>query len=117
MDYVDAVVGREVLWWLLGRRRRLRVVGGSMLPLLSPDTEVLVNLHAYRQGRSPSIGELVVAEHPQKKGFWLIKRVAAIRANGDCVLLGDNLADSTDSRNFGAIAPTHLRGRVTCRFF
>jgi nickel-type superoxide dismutase maturation protease len=117
MDYVDTVVGREVLLWLLGRRRRLRVVGGSMLPMLSPETEVLVDLRAYRQGRSPSVGEIVVAEHPHQSGFWLIKRVAAIRDNGDCVLLGDNLADSTDSRSFGAIAPTKLLGLVTCRFF
>ena len=38
---------KEFVLWLLGRRQRLRVVGNSMLPLLRPDDEVLIDPRAY----------------------------------------------------------------------
>lgn len=40
--------GKEILLWLVRKRRRYRVKGDSMLPFLSADDEVLVNLNAYR---------------------------------------------------------------------
>ena len=84
-----------------------------MLPTLRPGDEILFNPYAY-QLRSPEPGELVVAHHPKKK-LQLIKRVAEVLDNGDCWLLGDNSAESTDSREFGAVPRQLLIGHVICQ--
>ncbi|HEY9738578.1 MAG TPA: S24/S26 family peptidase, partial [Trichocoleus sp.] len=57
----------DLLLWLLRQRLRLRVVGRSMLPLLRPGEEVLVDLWAYRgkaktgSPQHPQPGDIVVA--------------------------------------------------------
>lgn len=86
-----------------------------MVPLLEPGDEVLVNPRAYRQ-RSPRPGDIVVARHPYRTDLRLIKRIAEVLDDGRCVLEGDNLTESTDSRVFGAIPPERIAGRVTSRF-
>lgn len=100
--------------WLVRRRSRLRVQGRSMLPLLRPDDELLIDPRAYRH-RPPRVGDLLVAEHPQRPGLRLIKRVAAV-AGDRCLLLGDNPLESNDSRDFGWVALAQVQGRVCCRF-
>ncbi|NKQ37236.1 MAG: nickel-type superoxide dismutase maturation protease [Chloroflexi bacterium] len=105
----------ELLRWLLRRRRRFRVTGDSMLPLLQPGDEVLVDTHAYRQ-RPPAPGDLVVARHPYQTGVKLVKRVQDVDEHGRCLLTGDNPLYSSDSRAFGRIAPENILGRVTSRF-
>lgn len=108
---------RDVLLWLLRRRRRFRVTGTSMVPLLQPDEEVLVDLNAYRH-TSPRLGDIVVAEHPHRPGFRLIKRIVSIDDDhGHYFLEGDNRSESTDSRTFGAVSTAHIIGQVTSRFF
>lgn len=106
---------REFLLWVLGWRRRFRVTGQSMSPLLQPQEEVLADPHAYRNA-APEPGDIVVAEHPDRPRFWLVKRVLFVRENGDCVLMGDNSDASTDSRAFGAVPAAKILGRVTSRF-
>lgn len=106
---------REFLLWAVGRRRRFRVTGGSMLPLLQPQEEVLADPRAYRRV-APEPGDIVVAEHPDRPNFRLVKRVLFVRDNGDCVLVGDNPEASTDSRTFGAVPAHKILGRVTSRF-
>jgi nickel-type superoxide dismutase maturation protease len=106
---------RELLWWLLRRRRRFRVSGTSMLPLLKPGDEVLVNPHAYRR-TPPQPGDIVVAQHPFRPEVRLIKRVTDVLDSGHYVLKGDNPTESTDSRTFGAISASHIIGQVTSRF-
>ena len=66
-------------------------------------------------------GDVVVAEHPERPGFELVKRLhlppgeapgeagAATRA---WLVLGDNAARSTDSRAFGPLAAERIKGRV-----
>ena len=49
--------GKEILLWLIRKRRRYRVKGDSMLPLLRADDEVLVNQNAYRH-QSPQMGDI-----------------------------------------------------------
>ncbi len=106
---------KEFLLWLLRKRKRFRVSGNSMLPLLKPDEEVLIdpNIH---DPKLLKIGDIVVAKHPNKTNLQLIKRITAITAEGDYFLAGDNGQASTDSHVFGTIKLEQIVGRVTCRF-
>ncbi|MGG6242633.1 nickel-type superoxide dismutase maturation protease [Nodosilinea sp. AN01ver1] len=104
----------DVVLWLLRRRRRFRIVGESMQPLLVAGTEVLINPFAYRQSR-PLPGDLVVAYHPYQPDLRLIKWVVYVEAEG-CFLKGLNAAASTDSREFGLVPWEKIVGQVVCRF-
>ncbi|WP_017296654.1 nickel-type superoxide dismutase maturation protease [Nodosilinea nodulosa] len=104
----------DAVLWLLRRRRRFRVVGESMLPLLEAGGEVLVDPLAYRL-QLPAPGDLVVARHPHQPGLRLIKWVVYADGEG-CFLKGLNAAASTDSREFGLVPRQEILGRVVCRF-
>ena len=104
---------KEILLWLTRHRRRYRVLGPSMLPLLSTDDEVLIDLQAYRH-QHPLIGDIVIARHPSQTGQQIIKRIKGVDENGRYQLLGDN-PDPT--RNSSVLVPFSLiLGRVTSRF-
>lgn len=105
--------GKEIILWLVRKRRRYRVKGDSMSPFLRADDEVLVNLNAYRR-QSPQIGDIVVACHPTHSGLQVIKRIKKVDESGRYQLLGDN-PDS--ARNCSFLVPFSLvMGRVTSRF-
>ncbi|MDJ0707325.1 MAG: nickel-type superoxide dismutase maturation protease [Leptolyngbyaceae cyanobacterium MO_188.B28] len=106
----------DLLLWLLRRRRRFRVTGRSMEPLLQPGDEILIAPRAYWRS-PPSISDIVIARRPDRLDLRVIKRVTDVSADGACFLTGDNLQASTDSRTFGWVTPEHILGRVTCRFF
>ena len=106
---------KETVLWLLRRRRRVGVTGTSMLPLLRPGDEVLVDTRAFRQER-PQVGDIVIARRPDRQEVEMIKRVSAITRSGDVILLGDNPTSSTDSREFGVVSLQHLGGLVTSKF-
>lgn len=106
---------RELLLWLLRKRKRFRVTGNSMLPLLKPGEEVLIDPNIYQKQR-PEVGDIVIAQHPTQKNLQIIKRVVTVQENNTCLLLGDNPPASTDSRQFGEVPLSLLQGRVTCRF-
>ncbi len=112
---LPSITWRELLLWACRLRRRVRVVGPSMRPLLEPGDEVLVDTNAYRQAK-PKIGEIVLALHPEQENLEIIKRITEVFQDNRYFLKGDNLTSSTDSRSFGAVDLTSLRGRVTCRF-
>ena len=114
-DKLDDSNSRELLLWLLRLRRRYRVTGASMAPLLEPGDEVLADPRAYRRS-PPRSGDIVVARHPFCTDLLLIKRVVEVHEDGTCVLEGDNPAESTDSRAFGALPRERILGRVTSRF-
>jgi len=104
---------KEVLFWLTRRRRRCRVAGSSMLPLLSADDEVLVDLKAYRH-QNPLIGDIVIARHPTQAGLQIIKRIKGMDENGRYQLRGDN---PDPARNSSIMVHFSLiLGRVTSRF-
>ncbi len=104
---------KEILLWLTRRRRRCRVTGASMLPLLATDDEVLVDLQAYRR-HPPLIGDIVIARHPSQAGQQIIKRIKGVGEDGRYQLRGDN-PDPT--RNSSVLLPFSLiLGRVTSRF-
>ncbi len=112
---IPASTTRELFLWLLGRRRRLRVTGESMLPHLPPGQEVLT-VSPRHDGRPPQVGDVVVIPHPPQPETLILKRVAHVLPDGEYVLLGDNPAASTDSRHFGPVTPDKILGRVVCRF-
>ncbi len=107
----------EALLWILRRRRRVQIVGASMVPTHADGDDVLVDPRAYRR-RPPQEGHIVLASHPTVANTLIVKRVARVEPDGRLFVVGDNpdpLA-STDSRQFGAIRVERVQGRVTARF-
>jgi DNA-3-methyladenine glycosylase II len=76
--------------------KRFRVAGHSMVPTLRPGQEVVAV-----DTRRPTVGNLVVFEHPERPGFWLIKRLVD---DSGWVLSDDPDHGDSDSRTLGAIA-------------
>jgi len=105
----------ELSLWLVGRRKRIRIVGPSMAPLLRDGDEVLVDPHVYRR-TTPQPEEVVLAQHPYRRDLKLVKRVEAVLDRDHYKLCGDNPSESSDSRAFGAIPRSHILGRVTSIF-
>ncbi len=100
----------QVLLWLCRRLRRFRVSGRSMLPVLAPDDEVLVNPRA-----KVSVGDVVVARHPYRSDVRVIKVLVGLDQAGRAQLQGSNPAESTDSRTQGSVPMELIIGRVICR--
>jgi signal peptidase I len=106
-----------------------QVSGFSMEPHIRSGEYVLINTFAYRFG-PPRRGEIVAFRHESDARAVFIKRVIGlpgdrIRIHGDdrsfteirvppaCVyVLGDNRAESEDSRTFGPVRDDQLIGRA-----
>lgn len=80
-----------------------RVVGTSMLPALKPNQIVL----AYKTRRF-KVGDIVIVAHDGKEK---IKRISELQA-GKVFVVGDNEAESTDSRQFGWLNTRQLIAKV-----
>ncbi len=99
------------------------VEGRSMLPALAQGQVVFVLRCAYGlrapfrgdyllRWASPEPGQVVAATSP-RDGRPVVKRVAAGGASADSVyLLGDNAAESLDSRDYGPVPVESVAGRV-----
>ena len=98
------------------RLRRFEISGRSMTPALEPGDWVLVDELAYRN-RLPHRGEVVVATDPREPGRDLVKRVSAVDLHGGVSLEGDNPDESTDSRQFGPVPASSVKGRVWWRYW
>lgn len=49
-------------------------------------------------------GQIRCVEHPERAGFWLVKRVAAVHDDATMTVLSDNLTSTrADSRSFGPV--------------
>ena len=83
-----------------------------MQPTLEPGDRVLVR--RLRRKPAPSLGSVVVTWHPQRSELRLIKRLSRLDSTG-LWLLGDNPAESTDSRQLGAVPTKLLIGDVVGR--
>ena len=98
--------------FLLGKRKRLKVVGDSMLPWLRAGEEILIDPKAYTKSK-PEINDIVAIAHPLKPNLTIVKRVKAIADDGKYFLIGDNPAASTDSRHWGNVTHQQIIGKVT----
>jgi signal peptidase I len=108
--------------------RRFVVEGRSMLRAYSPGDRLVVEGLSYRF-RAPRIGEVVVVRQPGAEGRLDLKRIAAgpgaevtVRGAPDFLgkdewyVLGDNLDESTDSRELGPVRTADIGGRVWFRY-
>lgn len=105
--------------------RRYVVQGRSMLQAYAPGDRLVVEGLTYRL-RPPRIGEAVVV---RREGRLDLKRIAAgpgaevtVRGQPDILgadewfVLGDNLSESTDSRELGPVKRDEIVGRVWFRY-
>lgn len=94
---------------------RVRVSGDSMRPTLEPGDRLLVR-RVWRRSRVVA-GDLVTVPDPRpgSAGRLLVKRVVSVE-EGLVVLAGDNPEASTDSRSFGPVPGSSIRGRVLYRY-
>lgn len=116
-DALPETTYRELLLLILRKRKRLKIVGESMLPLLKPGDEILIDPHAYRKSL-PQIDDIIVTIHPLQRNLTIVKRISAIDIN-NCkrfFLVGDNPEASTDSRHWGTIKLADILGKVTNQF-
>ena len=82
--------------------RRFEIAQDSMRPNLAPGDEVVAS-----DSRQPAPGDVVVFTHPDRDGFWMIKRVVdpPVPIDSDQVwVMSDNQeATRADSRSFGPL--------------
>ena len=104
--------GRDLLDWILRRRRRLRVSGPSMEPLLFEGDVVFVDTSAYLDA-PPRDLDVVVAQHPSTPTIDIVKRVEFSTDEG--VYLRSDNPDAegvSDSRQFGVVPFDLVIGKV-----
>ncbi len=108
--------------------RRYVVEGRSMLRAFAPGSRLVVESVSYRF-RKPRLGEVVVVRQPGPDGRLDLKRIVAgpgaevtVRGEADFLgrdewyVLGDNLDESTDSRELGPVRTSDIAGRVWFRY-
>jgi signal peptidase I len=108
--------------------RRFVVDGRSMLRAYAPGDKLVVEGVSYRF-RAPRIGEVVVVRQQGTNGRLDLKRIAAgpgaevtvrgapdFLGNQEWYVLGDNLDESTDSRELGPVKTSDISGRVWFRY-
>jgi signal peptidase I len=111
---------------LLVSTRRMVVEGRSMEPGFSAGDRVLVNKLAYVRA-APQRGDVVVLHRPGQAPH--IKRIAGVPGDeageGDSRrvlaadewwVLGDNEAESTDSRQIGPVSRKDVAGKVMLKY-
>jgi nickel-type superoxide dismutase maturation protease len=91
---------------------RAEVAEQSMLPALRPGDWLLA-----RRTRRVRPGQVVLAWHPDRPGFLLVKR-AARRVDGGWWLSSDNpSAGAVDSSRFGPVRDDLIVARVLVRYW
>lgn len=83
-----------------------QVAGGSMAPTLFDGDVVIV-----RKTKRVKPGDIVVARHPHRANFTIVKRVVRAESGGWWIE-GDNAAATDDSRSYGAVDRSLIIGKV-----
>ncbi|HSL10649.1 MAG TPA: nickel-type superoxide dismutase maturation protease [Actinomycetota bacterium] len=107
--------------FLRWRPSRVRIDGASMLPTLFPDDWALVVTP-----RRYAVGDVVVVEHPARPGYEMVKRVRG--GPGDAIdgrrladdewwVQGDRSDASTDSRHYGPVTTSLLKGKLVLLYW
>ena len=96
---------------------RIAVAEQSMEPALRPGDWLLV-WRGLRPGRPPRIrpGQIVIARHPGRADFLLVKRAARRDGDGWWLESDNRGAAAVDSRSFGAVPGELISGRVVLRY-
>jgi signal peptidase I len=98
---------------------RYVVEGESMEPAYHAGDRLLVNRVAYVFS-PPREGDVVVLRDPERRGRYLLKRIARpparLPADGRFYVLGDNAPASRDSRSFGAVKRDAIVGKAWTRY-
>ena len=113
-----AAIAKLVRWRPALPIARYVVEGNSMEPAFHAGDRLLVNRRAYRS-RRPRVGDVVVVRDPERTGHLLLKRVARppdSATSSGVYLLGDNAAESRDSREFGMIDENRIIGKAWRRY-
>jgi len=97
--------------------RAIAVSGNSMSPTyLDGDWLLFRSIELIdAKGLRPLIGKVIVIERESHLGILLIKRIVRVDESGIWVE-GDNKEASTDSRNWGVLMSSEIRGRVLLRY-
>jgi signal peptidase I len=108
--------------------RRFKVDGRSMLRAYAPGDRLVVEGLSYRL-RAPRVGEVVVVRQAGAGGRLDLKRIAAepsarvsvrgeerVLGADEWFVLGDNLDESTDSRELGPVAREDVVGRLWFKY-
>lgn len=91
--------------------RRFEVAERSMAPALEPgDYLIATRWLPVREGA------VVAFEHPERRGFWLVKRVATVEGTRAEVTSDNAEATRADSRSFGPVAVSDMY-RVVLRYW
>jgi nickel-type superoxide dismutase maturation protease len=97
---------------------RVAVAERSMEPALRPGDWLLVR-RSIRAARPLRVRprQLVIARHPHRPEFLLVKRVGRREAGGWWLESDNPGAGAVDSRAFGALPPWLIEGRVLMRYW
>ncbi len=82
-----------------------------MEPALHAGDYVVVHRRAYRK-HDPESGDIVVLKDPEAPGQFLVKRVMSGDRQAGVFVMGDNEAESRDSRHFGLVPVHQVVGKV-----
>ena len=96
---------------------RVAVAEQSMEPTLRPG-DWLLAWRGLRPGRPPRVrpGDIVIARHPNREDFLLVKRAVRLTSDGWWVESDNPEMAAVDSRQFGLIGPELIEGRVLGRY-
>ena len=91
---------------------RVAVAERSMLPALHPGDWLLA-----RRTTRVRPGQVVLAWHPERPGFLLVKRVAWREAGGWWLASDNPAAGAVDSARFGPVPPEQIVAVVLVRYW
>ena len=101
--------------WPLGR---IAVAERSMEPAFR-DGDWLVVWRGLCPARPPRVrpGQVVIAQHPDRDGFLLVKRAVRPEGGGWWLESDNHGVSAVDSRRFGPVRPDLIEGRVLLRYW